>query len=48
LKGILSRFLGERVEEGTIDAEAAVFVARHWLHDTAAGLHGDRSAEVVF
>lgn len=46
VKTLMADFLFDQIQQGWIDREVAVWVARNWLHDAAAGLYhkaGDRS-----
>jgi glucuronate isomerase len=40
VKYLLAEFLYEQIERGWLDYDGALYVARNWLHDTAAKLYG--------
>jgi glucuronate isomerase len=40
VKYLLAEFLHEQIERGWLDYDGALYVARNWLHDTAARLYG--------
>lgn len=39
IKKIMARFFHNQIEEGWLDEDAALYTARHWLHDTAEQLY---------
>ncbi len=39
IKTVMTRFFHDQIEKGWLDEDAALFTARHWLHDTAASLY---------
>lgn len=39
VKKLMARFFHNQIEKGWLDEDAALFTARHWLHDTAETLY---------
>lgn len=39
IKKLMARFFHKQIEEGWLDEDAALYTARHWLHDTAEQLY---------
>jgi len=39
IKKVMARFFHNQIEEGWLDEDAALYTARHWLHDTAEQLY---------
>ena len=39
VKTMMARFFHDQIEKGWLDDDAALFTARHWLHDTAETLY---------
>jgi len=47
IKQIMARFLHEQVQEDWLDEDAALYVARWWLHDTAEQLYNGGNKNLV-
>lgn len=47
IKKLMARFFHQQIREGWLDEDAALYTARHWLHDTAEQLYGPGRPEAV-